>query len=125
MPTFLASTVRMATKRIAFKLPEPLPQRKNKDGTDRKPLSPNTIKLYKAMLNVLARAGWLTVDALIEKARDVVKHIKEIHVEDKQKQRLMLSAVFFVMPQSYLASTNPYHQAFGEARDRPEFVEDE
>ena len=122
----------MPPKKAKFQYPSPMPLRLNRDGTQRAPISTNTANTYKTCLNRLAAAGYTNQSILIEKAYEVAHYIQQLFPGDdektKQKRRLYYSAVFNVLPHTYLARTNAYHEAYSQSRytaPEMEFVEDE
>ena len=111
-----------------FKMPNPLPQRMNRNGTPKPPYSTHTLAIYRSRLNALAQIGWDSVDSLMEHAPLICQHITSQYPgadkKDTFQRRLTLCAIFAVLPQSYIANTNPFHQCFTNARD-PEPEDDD
>lgn len=94
---------------MPFQLPSPLPSNKQ--------LSVFTIKVYKNRLNKLANAGFDTVHKLLMNpyaVQEVIKQHANEHDETKRKQdiRVFLSAIFWIVPESYLQTPNPYYNMF-------------
>jgi hypothetical protein len=99
-----------------------------------KTLSPNTIKIYQANLNKVAKAGFDTREKVMESPAKVVKAIDTIlgespsgasHItgekektctcprcEYRRKRRLMLSSIFYTLPQSFLDKPNALFKDF-------------
>lgn len=84
-----------------------------------KTIAPSTKKLYKFHLNQLAKAGYKTISDLQTHATDVVKLMREMHTtENKQKQRIVYSAVFYALADTdYIKRPNPYHAEFQKHKD--------
>ena len=92
------------TYRMSFELPEVFAPRKNE-------MSPTTAKIYKGRLNTLAKLGFGdTPDALKKNHKDVIKHLKGLG--DSTKIRGILTAIFWVMPDEYRKSINPYYKYY-------------
>ena len=101
---------------IVFEMPEVIPPKRKADGSIRNGPAANTVKVYKSKLNFLAKNGFKNVNDLMSHAPEVCKLIKDKHSGnsdlDKQLRRIFLSAIFYVLPETYTASTNPFHQLF-------------
>ena len=100
-----------------FSIPVSVPT-DNKYG---EPYSPLTIKVYEQHLNRLAKAGFSTVTDLLNRPSDVLKTIEEFVGENSAKarasRRKFLSAIMYVLPESYKAGKNPYYDSFQTAKD--------
>ena len=99
---------------MAFAIPLTVPMTyKTADGVE-KQYADSTIKMYKQRLNWLARNGYNTPDSLI---RYVYNIVPLIETEDRtmkalHKRRNIISAIFWVLPESYSKTPNPYQELF-------------
>lgn len=94
---------------MPFQFPSPLPTTKQ--------LSPFTIKVYKNRLNKIAKGGYDTVHKLIMNPFAVQTIINEYanpidEIKRKQDVRVFLSAIFYILPQEYMETPNPYYNMF-------------
>lgn len=102
---------------VKFEFPVPLPIKLKKNG---EPITTNTIKVYKTKLNHIASGGYSTVEELMDSAEEVVAVINTIagdtdNDQSRQVKRLYLSAIFYILPEDYLKTNNPYYNAFKKA----------
>ena len=94
------------------------------DETSKPDLSKNTIKIYKSKLNKLAEAGFDTVASLTLQPQAVCEEIVRLEpdgvsVNGRMRRRLYISSVFWVLPEQYRATKNPYYQLFQGVKDEP------
>ena len=94
---------------------EPLTHTKVNKKTG-KPLSKNTVKIYKSLLNRLAEAGIDTKQKLLDEHRFVIDLLQIIHdqesSEDKDVKRKYFSAIFYALDGYSLDQQKPYYDAF-------------
>jgi hypothetical protein len=107
---------------MTFTVPTKLAPKVDKEGNPRT-LSKNTIKIYKNRLNKISEKGYSTVDELIESPEGVIQAINDLvpgasTPETRQHKRVYYSAVFYVLPEQYLQSSNSYYKAFQYLKDR-------
>ena len=93
--------------RASFKVPDDLT----------KELSDVTIRIYKTALNHLAKEGYETRDDLKKHQKEVVKFIEETYApgsgdKEKQKRRVMYSAIFWILHELPLSVKQKYYDAF-------------
>lgn len=75
-------------------------------------LSINSIKIYKSLLNRIAKEGYDSQDSLIEFSTKVLDYIKE-NYETNAKKRQIICAIFYILcDTAYLKSSNPYYDYF-------------
>jgi hypothetical protein len=105
---------------LRFKMPEQIPIKHKSDGSVRDPIAPSTAKLYKSKLNKFAAEGYDTPEKLMQHPVEVIAIIKKHAVGSsdliKQIRRIFLSAIFYVLPETYTSFTNPYHQYYQEQK---------
>lgn len=81
-----------------------------------KPLSKNTVKIYKCLLNRLAEAGIDTKQKLLEEHAFVIDLLQTIHdqecSQDKDIKRKYFSAIFYALDEYALDLQKPYYDAF-------------
>jgi len=87
-----------------------------------KTLSEVTIKKhYVPKLNKLAVAGYNTPELLMKHPKEVLEVISD-HVGDddtdeaRTQRRVFLSAIFYVLPESYTKTKNAYYTSFQTAK---------
>ena len=77
-----------------------------------KELAESTKKVYTYYLNYLATGGYDTPASLVENADAVVRFIQAAQPGDddtsRNKRRYFVSAVFWVLPERYRKTANPY-----------------
>ena len=85
------------------------------------PLSPNTIKVYKANLNKLAKKGFDTPTKIIEDPNGTVVAVNDILVDNESpKYRIMYSAIFWALSGTdYCSKKNPIYDAFVKHKHVP------
>lgn len=108
----------MTVKR--FQMPNPIPQKHKADGSKKLPIAESTAKLYKSKLNSFAAEGYDTPEKLMEHPMQVIAIITKLApgTSDVQKQirRILLSAIFHVLPESYTTVPNPYHKYYQDQK---------
>lgn len=84
-----------------------------------KELAASSMKIYTSFLNNLASAGYTTPESLVTNAALVAKHIKSVEPGDdtnsRHRRRFYISAIFWVIPESFKATANPYSRLFAES----------
>ena len=73
--------------------------------------------MYKNRLNKLAKGGYATINELMMNPYAVQTVINEYcnsvdETKRKQDVRVFLSAIFWILPESYTSSPNPYYNMF-------------
>ena len=104
---------------MSFQIPATVPTHyKTKQG-EVKQYSPATLKIYKQKLNFLARNGFDTVHDVMAKPYDIIPLIQQSDTSVKAlyKQRVMLSAIMWVVPQEYSKQYNPYYELFRKSME--------
>ena len=61
-----------------------------------KEISANTKRIYKSKLNILAKAGFMNKDDLLEKSDDVIRFLKELE-PSKVVLGQFLAAIFYII----------------------------
>jgi len=61
-----------------------------------KEISANTKRIYKSKLNILAKAGFMNKDDLLEKSEDVIRFLKELE-PTKVILGQFLAAIFYII----------------------------
>lgn len=94
------------------------------DETSKPDLSKNTVKIYKSKLNKLASAGFADTSALMLQPQAVCQEIKRLEpdavsVNGRMRRRLYISSIFWVLPEQYRATKNPYYELFQGVKDEP------
>jgi hypothetical protein len=99
------------------------------------PISNNTVKVYKTLLNRLAEQGYDTKEKLISEQRPVIRYIDSVIGNDsdssRQLKRQYLSAIFFALEEYALDSKQQYYDVFqtskqnygSEAKPKPRNIE--
>jgi hypothetical protein len=59
-------------------------------------LSINTRKIYRVLLNKLAKEGYDTQDKLIDNSKEIIEYINNTY-DNNYKKRVMLSAIFYIL----------------------------
>ena len=82
-----------------------------------KTIADSTKKLYITQLNKLAKQEWNTPEKLLENQAEIVKFIEELHPgkdsdELRQKKRVMMSAVFYVLADTDHKHKDTFYQYF-------------
>jgi len=81
-----------------------------------KELALTSQKVYKAKLTFLAKSGYPTLDSLLINSEEVINLIREKYPEDTDKsryaRRIILSAIFAVMPDDLRKKRNPYYDFY-------------
>jgi len=84
-------------------------------------LSANTVKIYKAKLNKLAKQGYADVETVLAKQEEIVAAMnKEIPGDtkaDRYKKRVFLSAIFFALGSKTVDQIPHLYAAFQKAKD--------
>ena len=89
-----------------------------------KPLSPNSVKAYKTILNRIAETGIDTKEKLVEESPFVIALINAIYDQessvDKDIKRKFYSAIFYALDEYPLDKQKPYYDEFVKAKEFPE-----
>ena len=80
------------------------------------PLSANTIAIYKAALNKIAKTGYSTREDLLKHPKDIIKVIDD-EFSTNAKRRVALSAVFRVLGNVPNEKRAKYYEYFQKCKD--------
>lgn len=87
-----------------------------------KPLSKNSLKIYKGMLNKLADAGFDTKEKLIQESELVIQLLDVIYDEDtssdKTEKRRYLSAIFYALDEYPLEKKQLFYDEFQKCKEK-------
>lgn len=88
----------------------------------KKVLTDNTIKNYKAKLNILSKnLNINTVQELIDNSETVINFINEYipgdESKDRYKKRVFYSAIFYVLDNYHLSVKQSYYDEFQKAKE--------
>lgn len=96
-----------------------IPEKQTAAGT---PLAKNSINIYRAYLNKIAKHGVSTREELIANPKTVLSYIQDEtkDIEDetirKQKIRIFLSAIFWALNDKPLSDKQSYYDTFQDAK---------
>ena len=93
------------------------------------PISKNSVKIYKSLLNRLAQGGFDTKESLLADPDAVITLIDTVidgdTDNDRAEKRKYYSAIFYALDQYLLQDKQPYYDAFQKAKQNYGKVEDD
>jgi len=79
------------------------------------PLSENSVKIYRTLLNKISKLGYDTKDSLVKNQAKIVSHINSATNENHIK-RQYYSAIFYALDEYSHTDQSIFYKAFQEAK---------